>query len=59
MRGILFISAILAMGYVAYLQMNSAKEHDLDKAQNRVDQTEAEVNKIMNDYEKKLDNTMP
>lgn len=58
MRAIFFIGTILAMTYVAYLQMNSVKEHDLDKAENRVTETKQEVDKIISDYEEQLNKNM-
>lgn len=54
MRTLFFVGALLAMAYVAYLQVTQIKKKDLDKSQQRIEQTEQEVNKIISDYEKKL-----
>jgi len=58
MRAIFFIGSLLAMGYVAYLQMSAVKEHDLDKVENRVTETKQEVDKILSDYEEQLNKNM-
>lgn len=50
MRGILLIGTLIALGYVAYLQMNASKsalEVDSDSAENKVEQIEQQVNTEM------------
>ena len=54
MRAIFFIGTLLAMGYVAYLQMSAVKEHELDEVENRITETTQEVEKIFDDYEERL-----
>lgn len=56
MRGLLFISLLLGLGYVAYLQMTKIKEHDLDKAETQIDQTREQVNELLEQHRQQIQN---
>lgn len=59
MRTLFFVGTLLAMGYVAYLQMRHVKENDLDQANNRIEHVQDKVNKLVDGYGKRLDENMP
>lgn len=57
-RAALFVALLLGMAYVVFFQAEKAKQHDLDKAQNQIDQTREQVKKTVDDYQDKLQENM-
>ncbi len=57
-RAAIFIALLLGMAYVVFFQAETVKEHDMDKAKNEIQQTHDEVDKMVNDYEDKLEQNM-
>lgn len=59
MKGLLFISMLLAMIYVVYLQMQQVKEHDIDKVETEVDKTREQLNQSLEQHRESIERNLP
>lgn len=59
MKGLLFISMLLAMIYVAYLQMQQVKEHDLDQVETEVDKNREQLNQSLEQHRESIERNLP
>ena len=59
MKGLLYLSLLLGMIYVVYLQMQQVKEHDLDQVETKVDQTREQFNQSLEKHRESIERNMP